>query len=92
MFHYVNLQLMLRSKGLLVISSPYTWMEEHTPRDNWIGGFKKNGENYSTADGLQELLNPELQLLETHRVPFVILDADGTYQYSHSICTIFGTK
>jgi hypothetical protein len=83
---------MLNPGGLLVISSPYTWMEEHTPLENWIGGYKKNGENYFTVDGLKELLKPELALLEVHRIPFVIPDADGTFQYTYSNCTIFGSK
>ena len=83
---------MLKQGGLLIISSPYTWMEEHTPPSKWIGGFKKNGENFFTVDGLQELLQPELFLLEVHRVPFVIPDADGTFQYTYSNCTIFGFK
>ena len=83
---------MLNPGGLLIISSPYTWMEEHTSLDKWIGGFKKNGENFFTVDGLKELLKPELALLEVHRIPFVIPDADGTFQYTYSNCTIFGSK
>ena len=76
----------------MVISSPYTWMEEHTPLSKWIGGFKKDGKNFFTVDGLTELLQPELTLLEVQRIPFVIPDADGTFQYTYSNCTIFGFK
>ncbi|XP_065663047.1 uncharacterized protein LOC136085651 [Hydra vulgaris] len=81
---------MLKKKGILVISSPYTWLKEHTPINKWIGGIKKNGENYFTLDGLKEILSPELELYETIRIPFVIPDPDGTYQYTYSNCTIFG--
>ena len=81
---------MLNHGGLLVISSPYTWMSEHTPVEKWIGGVEKNGKQFFTVDGLQELLKPELHLLEVHRIPFVIPDADGTFQYTYSNCTIFG--
>jgi len=24
--------------GFLIICSPYTWLPEYTPKDNWIGG------------------------------------------------------
>ena len=24
--------------GLLVITTPYTWLEEYTPRELWLGG------------------------------------------------------
>jgi hypothetical protein len=41
----------LNPGGLLMITSPYTWLAEHTAREEWIGGFKKNGENFTTLDG-----------------------------------------
>ena len=43
-------------------------------------------------DGLEQVLGPELVLLETQKVPFVIPDSDGTFQYTHSNCTVFGRK
>ena len=45
----------LKEDGILVIASPYTWLEEFTRRENWIGGFRKDGEPYSTLDGLRVL-------------------------------------
>src|SRR5699024_10132839 len=42
--------------GLLMIASPYTWLEEHTPRDAWLGGYKKNAESYTTLDALKDHL------------------------------------
>ena len=44
----------LNPGGLLLIASPYTWLEEHTKREAWIGGFKRDGESFSTLDGLKE--------------------------------------
>jgi hypothetical protein len=67
--------------------------------EQWIGGLKRDGENYCTRDGLQDLLCPDgkdasdgapLVLLEEKKVPFVIPDADGTFQYTYSNVTIFG--
>jgi putative 4-mercaptohistidine N1-methyltranferase len=46
--------------GLLVLASPYTWLVEHTPREEWIGGFKQDGESFSTLDGLKALLQATL--------------------------------
>jgi len=76
--------------GLLLVASPYTWRLEHTEQEEWLGGFLKDAENYFTVDGLKELLSPELVLLEERRVPFVIPDKDGTFQYTYSNCTLFG--
>ena len=83
---------MLTEKGILIIASPYTWKQEHTNVENWIGGFLKDAENHFTVDGLKEALLPEFTLLEERRVPFVIPDTDGTYQYTYSNCTIFGRR
>ena len=81
---------MLTETGILIISSPYTWKPEHTVVENWIGGYLKDAENHFTVDGLKEALLPDFVLLEEKKVPFVIPDADGTYQYTYSNCTIFG--
>jgi len=83
-------QAMLREGGLLIIASPYTWKPEHTQVEKWLGGYLKDAENYFTVDGLKEALMPDLVLLEEKKVPFVIPDADGTFQYTYSNCTIFG--
>ena len=57
----------------LLLASPYTWLTEHTPREAWLGGFKKDGENFSTLDGLKTILQPHFQLLNAPvEVPFVI--------------------
>ena len=44
--------------GILVITSPYTWLEEFTKKENWLGGFRKGGEPYLTLDALRDLLGP----------------------------------
>ena len=36
--------------GILVITSPYTWLEEFTKKENWLGGFRKGGEPCMTLD------------------------------------------
>ncbi|MGO1500127.1 MAG: putative 4-mercaptohistidine N1-methyltransferase [Marinobacter sp.] len=50
--------------GLLIIASPYTWLEEHTPKAEWIGGFKKDGENHTTLDGLKDTLSRHFRLVQ----------------------------
>ena len=67
-------------------------MSLNTVMENWIGGYLKDAENHFTVDGLKEALLPEFELLEEKKVPFVIPDPDGTYQYTYSNCTIFGKR
>ncbi|CBL44383.1 predicted methyltransferase [gamma proteobacterium HdN1] len=76
--------------GLLMIASPYTWLEEHTPRSAWIGGYKKDGESYTTLDGLKDRLGAHFRLLaEPVQVPFVIRETSHKFQHSLSEMTVW---
>lgn len=69
--------------GVLVITSPYTWLKEHTPRSQWLGGFKRDGERYTTLDALHELLAPDFVPLGIPRdLPFVIRETARKFQHS----------
>lgn len=72
------------SGGLLVLTSPYTWLEEFTPRENWIGGFKADtGESYTTLEGLTDVLAPEFEMLgEPQNIPFVIRETARKFQHT----------
>ena len=72
----------LNPGGLLILTSPYTWQEESTPRERWIGGFKRDGENLTTLEGLKEILEPGFNLLETRDVPFVIRETARKFQHT----------
>jgi 5-histidylcysteine sulfoxide synthase/putative 4-mercaptohistidine N1-methyltranferase len=76
--------------GLLLIASPYTWLEEHTRREDWVGGFKKTGERYTTLDGLKDMLGPHFCLIqEPQEVPFVIRETKRKFQHTLSEVTIW---
>jgi 5-histidylcysteine sulfoxide synthase/putative 4-mercaptohistidine N1-methyltranferase len=73
----------INSGGLLVITSPYTWLEEFTNKENWIGGFKDNGENKTTLDGLHEILNVNFEsIADPVDVPFVIRETARKHQHT----------
>ena len=72
----------LNSNGYLVLTSPYTWLEEYTEKSKWLGGVKVNGENFSTLDGLKEKLESQYQLVEVADIPFVIRETQRKFQHS----------
>lgn len=83
----------INAGGLLVIASPNTWLEEHTPRDQWLGGFKKDGENYSTLEALQALLGEHFQQVsEPCRLPFVIRETANKFQHNFTEVTVWERK
>lgn len=80
----------LNPGGLLVLASPYTWLEEYTKREEWIGGFKKDGESYGTLDGLKDILGEQFTLVEgPQAVPFVIRETRRKHQYTLSELTVW---
>ncbi|MBP8214546.1 MAG: 5-histidylcysteine sulfoxide synthase [Propionivibrio sp.] len=80
----------LNPGGLLLIASPYTWLTEHTKREEWIGGFKKDGENFTTLDGLKAMLGRHFRLLrEPVSVPFVIRETKRKFQHTLSEVTLW---
>ena len=79
--------------GLLVLASPYTWLEAHTDKSHWIGGFKKDGESYTSLDGLKSVLEPHFRLVEAPQsLPFVIRETSRKFQHSLSEVTIWERK
>ena len=80
----------LKPGGLLVLASPYTWLEEFTKREEWIGGFKKDGESYTTLDGLKDILGEHFTLVEGPLpVPFVIRETRRKHQHTLSETTVW---
>jgi 5-histidylcysteine sulfoxide synthase/putative 4-mercaptohistidine N1-methyltranferase len=76
--------------GVLMLASPYTWLAEHTPREEWIGGFKKDGESFTTLDGLQEHLGKHFRLIKwPQEVPFVIRETKRKFQHTLSEVTFW---
>jgi len=82
----------LNTGGMLILTSPYTWQEESTPKEKWIGGYKRDGENVTTLQGLEEILDTEFHLIETKNVPFVIQETARKHQYTIAQMTIWEKK
>jgi putative 4-mercaptohistidine N1-methyltranferase len=59
----------VRANGLLIIASNNDWDPAVTPRNNWVGGFKMNGEDMNTLHMLKYHLGKTFALLESVDVP-----------------------
>lgn len=77
--------------GLLILTSPYTWLEEFTERNEWLGGFKDNvGESYTTLDGLKDVLGAHFELVDEPRdVPFLIRETRRKFQHTLAQLTVW---
>ncbi len=79
----------LNKRGILAITSPYTWLEEYTPRPNWLGGYLDNGKAVRTADQLTAILSPLFEPLDSQDLPFLIREHERKNQYSVAHATIW---
>jgi putative 4-mercaptohistidine N1-methyltranferase len=80
---------LLNPGGQLIITSPYTWLEEFTPRTNWLGGFERDGKRVSTRDGLTSMLSADFELVATRDLPFLIREHARKFQWSVAEATIW---
>ena len=78
------IQSRIRAGGYLVLTSPYTWLEDFTEREKWLGGFKaETGENFTTLEGIREALAPNFtQAGSAVDVPFVIRETRRKFQHT----------
>lgn len=82
---------MIKEKnGLVINSDPYTWLEQFADVENWIGAVTKDGKPYHTTEALKDIMGPELVLYEQTKIPFVIPNENGSYDYTYSIATVWG--
>ena len=67
--------------GRLIITSPYTWLEEYTPKENWLGGFVRGGVPVRTIDSLREILEPHFNPVLVKDLPFLIREHARKFQW-----------
>ena len=79
--------------AVLLIASPYTWLETFTKKENWLGGFKRDGEPVTTLDGLHEGLDGHFTLMAPPvKVPFAIRETVNKHQHTLSEVTLWKRK
>ncbi|MGA8478108.1 MAG: putative 4-mercaptohistidine N1-methyltransferase [Chthoniobacterales bacterium] len=75
------LRRLLNPGGHLLIASPYTWLSEFTPTQEWLGATQTWSET-TTLRAIQEKLGNEFELVSSKDLPFVIREHARKYQWS----------
>jgi len=79
--------------AVLVVVSPYTWLESFTKKEEWLGGYREAGEPVYTLDGLKAALAPHFTMLgEPRDVPFVIRETRRKFQHTVAELTVWELK
>ena len=76
---------LVKPGGQLIITSPYTWMEEFTPQQNWLGGYG----GATTRDGLRSALGESFEFVKAKDLPFLIREHVRKFQWSVAEATIW---
>ncbi len=79
----------VNDNGIIAITSPYTWLEEYTPKENWLGGYLRDGSPVRAHDTLIALLDERFELLDSRNLPFLIREHERKNQYSIAQATIW---
>jgi putative 4-mercaptohistidine N1-methyltranferase len=77
-----RLPVLVKPGGQLFLTTPFTWLEEYTPRKNWLG----TGEQDS-FDALQTELEPSFSLDERFDLPFLIREHVRKFQYGVALAS-----
>lgn len=82
----------LKPGGQLILTSPYTWLEEYTPKENWLGGRLTDDGELRTLDGLRRILEKDLELVGTKELPFLIREHARKFQWSVAQASLWRRK
>lgn len=87
-----QLGALVKPGGQLIITSPYTWLEEFTRRDQWLGGRLFDDRPRTTLEGLQQNLEAGFDLVGRKDLPFLIREHARKFQWSVAEATLWRRK
>jgi 5-histidylcysteine sulfoxide synthase/putative 4-mercaptohistidine N1-methyltranferase len=83
----------VRRGGLLFITTPFTWMEQFTPQDVWLGGFLDDAGNIKLSEeGLEQALTNDFELLDKFNMPLLIREHYRKYELIAALSTVWRRK
>jgi putative 4-mercaptohistidine N1-methyltranferase len=83
----------MNDDGVLVLTSPYTWQEESTPKELWLGGYyDANGKEVRTFERLKEILGEHFEFVHREDVEFVIKETARKFEHSVAELSVWRKK
>jgi len=73
---------LVKPGGILLLATPFSWLEEFTPPANWLGGHPDSRPSFEI---LSEILRPRFELETTKNLPFLIREHARKFQYGVSL-------
>ena len=79
-----RLPQLVKPGGQLLLTTPFTWLEEFTPRDRWIGGLSPDRRS---EEELALRLSGDFRLHRRRDLPFLIREHERKYQLGVALGT-----
>lgn len=77
----------------MILVSPYSWLEEYTAKEEWIGAQvvegAKNKDSYEELALFMQKASPSMRIIHRENVPFTIREHERKFQYGVSDCVVF---
>jgi putative 4-mercaptohistidine N1-methyltranferase len=83
---------LVKPDGVLVITTPYTWMENYTWSGKWIAGFMENDKEVKGFSVLQNILSPHFELVKKENIPMIIREHSRKFQLCIPHATVWNRK
>jgi len=75
---------LVKPGGQLLLTTPFTWLEDYTPRERWIGGSEPHRRS---EEELTRRLSGEFRLHRRRDLPFLIREHERKYQLGIALGT-----
>ncbi|OWZ03479.1 hypothetical protein PHMEG_00024781 [Phytophthora megakarya] len=83
----------INSGGIFALVSPYSWLEEYTVKEKWIGGvLDAEGNPVDSFSVIEKLLSKDFELVERQDYPFMIREHERKFQWGVSDGTYWKRK
>jgi putative 4-mercaptohistidine N1-methyltranferase len=84
---------LLNPKGIFVLTTPALWEPDCTQKEQWVGGFKKDGENYNTYEGLKQILKENFtEIKPPQDIQYIYRETARKYQHVFTQATFWQRK
>ena len=79
--------------GIFALISPYSWLEEYTECDEWIGGVHDaKGVAVDSFEEINQILSADFTLVKRQNYPFIIREHARKFQWGVSDGTFWQRK
>ena len=73
---------LIRPGGLVLIATPFTWNEEYTPKEVWLGGYQLKNQAIDSREGLMKQMKVNgFTLVHEEDSVLLIREHRRKYQY-----------